>query len=170
MAFQHYWFHIVQIATDPYLQTDFSSALYEIPEQVEIFERIAPPENTDHWKINANCWFDKHFSTIEPVVAVTDIIHIANTGFAGWLGLGLAEKLGKPLILTEHALYWKEIQMGAAALECGYKVPGDSEAKVKMAGQFKQIAEAVYDGADEVVSVSKCNMPEQKAMGAADVH
>jgi glycosyltransferase involved in cell wall biosynthesis len=95
-----------------------------------------------------------------------DTVHVTNTGFAGWLGIKLSEIFEIPLLLTEHALYWKEVEKGAVALECGYQIPDNFEAKSQVVDIFKQIAKEVYASAEEVISVSRVNIPLQKEFGA----
>jgi glycosyltransferase involved in cell wall biosynthesis len=59
--------------------------------------------------------------------------------------------------------------MGAVALECGYKIPDHKTGKLYIANLFKGIASSVYKAADEVISVSECNISEQKSLGAQKV-
>ncbi|HYW34434.1 MAG TPA: DUF3492 domain-containing protein [Balneolaceae bacterium] len=166
-AFPDYQFQIVQIATDQWLRKQISEALYELPKQVENFIRIEAP-NIDAIS-QLYPWFESTRHRLNRSFPIADYIHIINTGLAGWLGLQYARQLQKPLILTEHALYWKEIKMGAAALECGYPVPSEQRAKSQMANMFQEMAKTIYHNADEVISVSECNIPFQRAMGARHV-
>ena len=162
-------FNIVQIATDQYRNAPIAEALYEIPEHVQKFERIAPPTLAGFQKSELNTWLDSISHQVASVFQESGIIHIANTGFAGWLGKEMALKFQKPLLLTEHALYWKEIEMGAVALECGYQVPEEQCQKALFADMFEGIAREVYQHSDAVVSVSMCNIPQQKQMGAEHI-
>jgi glycosyltransferase involved in cell wall biosynthesis len=168
--FSNFNFHIVQIAADHYLHNDFSEAIYEIPKQVQTFTRIQAPNCKTNWDISAKAWLQKWLNKTEEVSDYADIIHVANTGFAGLLGAMMAKKNAKPLILTEHGLYWKEIEMGAVALECGYKVSKDKKMKVQMVNYFKHIARLTYQLANEVISVSHCNISYQERLGARHVH
>lgn len=158
--------HILQVATDEFQDLDPQEALYPITENVVSFTRISPPESVLNWESDKIDWFNsvkKNLSYID-----VDLIHVTNTGFAGWLGVKLSEILDKPLVLTEHALYWKEVEMGAVALECGYKVPNTDTDKLHISSIFKNIATEIYSKAEKVISVSKINIPEQINLGAQD--
>lgn len=168
-AFPDLSFHIVQVSTDEYRNADLSSALYSIPSQVMDFIRVPPPRQNFLTTAAADKWFQQVVGKVMNVCAHAPILHIANTGFAGWLGLKIARQTSLPLILTEHALYWKEVQMGAVALECGYRIPETVHKKAAMKNLFQSMATEIYSSADEIISVSKCNIPEQQALGAGDV-
>ncbi|WP_138429707.1 DUF3492 domain-containing protein [Fodinibius saliphilus] len=162
-------FHILQVATDQYLNAPVSEALYEVPEHLHSFCRIPPPSLKKNWLDESQQWKKSVEEKTKQIVSKCDLVHIANTGFAGWLGKEVAVDTGKPLLLTEHALYWKEIDMGAVALECGYKIPDREQLKNEYTEMFKKMAEGIYKVADQVVSVSECNMEEQHRMGATNV-
>ncbi|MDZ7680239.1 MAG: DUF3492 domain-containing protein [Fodinibius sp.] len=162
-------FHILQVATDQYLNADIEEALYEVPDHVNSFLRISPPDLTKNWVQEAQHWKEQYLEKVRSAVKATDFIHIANTGFAGWLGKELSEEFQQPLILTEHALYWKEVDMGAAALECGYKVPERKQRQQQFVNMFRSTAEEIYQHSDVIISVSQCNIPEQKKLGAQNV-
>lgn len=168
-AFSDVTFHILQVATDQYLDTSIDEALYSVPNHVESFVRIPPPDLEKPWKSESRQWKDEHLTDIKPLATAADIIHVANTGFAGWLGKELATDHQKPLMLTEHALYWKEVEMGAVALECGYKVPAESRRKRSFVQMFQSVAKEIYSASDVVVSVSECNISAQQKLGAMDV-
>lgn len=169
-AFDEAIFHVVQISNDPTRDHLLSDALYPIPKQVGSFIRIPPPKLTDNWQADTEAWMSGIWDGIEPAAGGSDFIHVTNTGFAGWLGKELAAGLSKPLVLTEHALYWKEVAGGAAALECGYRIPQTPEKKRAFGQMFQQMAKAVYSEADTVISVSECNITEQQRLGAGEVH
>lgn len=168
-AFPDYAFHLLQVATDPFLHSDFSKALYKMPPQVTRFERIPPPDLSRDWRQESLSWFESVRPAASPLCVAADLIHVANTGFAGWLGQQLAALNDLPLVLTEHALYWKEVSMGAVALECGYQIPDTEYEKERVSGWFQQMAGDIYRAADMVISVSRCNMPEQVQRGAEEV-
>ncbi|MDR8391009.1 DUF3492 domain-containing protein [Aliifodinibius sp. S!AR15-10] len=168
-AFDHVAFTIVQIATDEFQYTALDEALYNVPDHVTRFIRIPPPDISQDWEQDSSKWLQEHQEKMAHAFDEADCVHIANTGFAGWLGMTLAAKSGKPLILTEHALYWKEVKMGAVALECGYKIPDHKTGKLYITTLFKGIASSVYKAADEVISVSECNISEQESLGAQQV-
>ncbi|MEP5833892.1 MAG: DUF3492 domain-containing protein [Balneola sp.] len=163
-ALKNYDFHILQVATDEFQQLDPKNALYPLTENVKSFTRIPPPTLTNHWDVDKETWFH---SIIEDVPTLEfSFIHVTNTGFAGWLGTKLSEVNSTPLVLTEHALYWKEVEKGAVALECGYQIPDTFEAKSEIVEIFKKIASQVYVSSEEVISVSRINIPYQKQFGA----
>lgn len=168
LAFPDYGFRIVQIATDEWNTADLSTALYPVPPQVERFERTLPPVLPDaEWAQGFADWVAPQQAHLMALCRGADWVHVANTGFAGWLGKTLAEKTGLPLMLTEHALYWKEVDLGTVALECGYKIPDDEKIKEEVSRSFQTIAREVYAAATHTISVSQCNMPFQKQFGAA---
>jgi hypothetical protein len=106
-AFDHVAFTIVQIATDEFQETALDEALYDIPDHVTRFIRIPPPDISQDWEKDSSQWLRAHQGQLSHAFEEADCVHIANTGFAGWLGMTMAVKSGKPLVLTEHALYWK---------------------------------------------------------------
>ena len=128
-AFPDLEFNIIQVATDEYRDADLSTALYQVPDQVNSLTRVPPPPKGISNIGEANGWFDAIAPKINAISSQSNLLHVANTGFAGWLGLKAARQYRSPLILTEHALYWKEVQMGAAALECAYQVPNEETEK-----------------------------------------
>jgi len=163
-ALDNYDFHILQVATDEFQQLDPSNALYPLTENIKSFKRVPPPVLTSDWDAVKEVWFN---SIVEDIPSHHySFIHVTNTGFAGWLGKKISEVFTSPLILTEHALYWKEIEKGAVALECGYQIPDNFEAKNKIVDIFKDIATEVYQSSEQVISVSRVNIPYQIKFGA----
>lgn len=156
--------NILQVATDEFQDLDPQKALYPITENVESFTRISPPDSVINWESDKIDWFNSLKNKMN--FGEVDVVHVTNTGFAGWLGVKLSAMFSKPLVLTEHALYWKEVEMGAVALECGYKVPNTEEDKIYISNIFKDIAKEIYDAAAKVISVSKVNISEQIKLGA----
>lgn len=163
-------FNIVQIANEEYLHTPVHEALYNLPAHVQEFERILPPKLSGRGRADLYQWIESIDRQVKPCLDKNQVVHVVNTGFAGWLGKELASRSKKPLILTEHALYWKELLMGAPALECGYKVPRDKKNRETFARMFQAIAADIYSAAGAVISVSECNIPEQRKLGARNVH
>ncbi len=101
------------------------------------------------------------------------IYHTLATGFAGLLGCQVKEKAGRPLILTEHGIYWNEIEQGASEIECGFKIINGDEDEINLVAlrqhwtaTFKQLAGLVYRAADEIVTVCQANQRLQLANGA----
>ncbi|MFY0684317.1 MAG: DUF3492 domain-containing protein [Balneola sp.] len=163
-ALSQYDFHILQVATDEFQQLDPHSALYPVTKNVKSFTRVPPPELSGNWNSSKISWFQSIIKEF-PKNSYS-FIHVTNTGFAGWLGKKIAEVYFKPMILTEHALYWKEVEKGAVALECGYQIPNNFESKLEIVEIFKEIAVEVYKASEEVISVSRVNIPYQTEFGA----
>lgn len=159
-------FHILQVATDEFKQLDPYSALYPITQNVKSFTRISPPDLNTSWDSDKEIWFESIVHEIPDIEF--SLIHVTNTGFAGWLGTRITKDRSMPLVLTEHALYWKEVEKGAVALECGYQIPETFEAKSQIVSIFKEIASEVYKASQSVISVSRINIPFQKEYGAVN--
>ena len=88
------------------------------------------------------------------------IYHALSSGFAGLLGIELKRASGRPLILTEHGICWREAELGAGEIECGLKAGG------AWAGRFREMAGFVYREADAIVTVCEANRRLQLAAGA----
>lgn len=161
-------FSILQIATDSFISLEPEKALYPIPQNIISFDRIPPPEFKADWNSSLFNWYENHISVLE-LATNFDLVHVTNTGFAGWIGNKISESIDLPLVVTEHAIYWLEVEKGAIALECGYKIPDSLEGKSEIVSLFKKIALQVYKSADQLISVSKCNIPLQKELGATEV-
>jgi len=89
------------------------------------------------------------------------VYHALSSGFAGLLGVELKRASGRPLILTEHGIYWHEAELGVGEVECGFKVDGS------WVGRFRDMAGLVYQEADAIVTVCEANRKLQLAAGAA---
>lgn len=101
------------------------------------------------------------------------LYHALSTGFAGLLGVQLKERLGRAFLLTEHGIYWKEIQEGNGELECGFNVIGgeaDGPALIALREHwtttFKTAARLTYQSADAIVTVCRANSLLQQEQGA----
>ena len=162
-------FSILQIATDTFISLEPEQALYPLPDNITSFERIPPPELEESWNSSLNDWY-KNYSAELDFNSEIELVHVTNTGFAGWLGTKISDSFDLPLVLTEHAVYWLEVEKGAVALECGYKIPESSDGKDNIVSLFKTIATKVYQKADEVITVSQCNIPLQNKLGASGVN
>ena len=162
----NYQFKILQIATDEFQHLNPEEALYPLTGNISEFIRVQPPELTYDWEKDSASWVNSIDENLSNVLIDVDAIHVTNTGFAGWLGTFLKEKSGLPLVLTEHALYWKEVEKGAVALECGYKIPEDRSGQKYVVQLFRGIASEVYLNSDQVISVSRVNIPSQILFGA----
>ncbi|MGN8226445.1 DUF3492 domain-containing protein [Gracilimonas sp. BCB1] len=159
-------FTILQIATDEFQGQNPSEALYPLTDNISDFIRISPPQMDGESLAFLENWYINSLSRHTLSNADFDLIHVTNTGFAGWIGSRMSVQNDIPLLLTEHAIYWKEIEMGAVALECGYKIPENSRDKTDMISSFKDLALHTYKHAEQVVSVSESNIPFQKELGA----
>ncbi len=159
-------FSILQIATDSYRPLSLESALYPITENVTEFTRIPPPDFNTDWSSSLTNWYQEHREEILTSNLSFDIIHATNTGFAGWLSSKISDESKRPLILTEHAIYWLEVEKGAVALECGYEIPDDDQSKREIEHLFKDIAKTVYSNSDQIITVSESNIPLQNLLGA----
>jgi glycosyltransferase involved in cell wall biosynthesis len=74
-----------------------------------------------------------------------DLYHATSTGCASLLGISLSQKNKIPLLLTEHAVYWKELQ-DTHELECGLRLPEDYTVS------FRAIASSAYQQASYITS------------------
>ncbi|GAB5408926.1 MAG: hypothetical protein BalsKO_12910 [Balneolaceae bacterium] len=164
-----YTFSILQIATDPFFDLNPEDALYPLPENISEFTRISPPDLVNSSDLSLQNWFDNEKPRFKNLIEGKELIHVTNTGFAGWLGLEISKTKEIPLILTEHAIYWLEVIKGAVALECGYKIPEGSDSKDEVVHLFKKIAKSLYSSASEVITVSECNIILQEQLGASKV-
>ena len=163
-------FTILQIATDEFQDLDPQEALYPLTDNVDEFIRIPPPDMTSgDYTEYLETWLESLSKNALNFDEQFQAIHVTNTGFAGWLGAKLSNSLDVPMLLTEHAIYWKEVEMGAVALECGYKIPSKEEAKITTVSSFKYFASFTYSNASQVVTVSKSNIPFQRNLGASEI-
>jgi len=99
--------------------------------------------------------------------------HALATGFAGLLGTQIKALTGRPLLLTEHGIYWREIQQGTDELECGFRVIAGDGNEARLTAQrihwtacFKRLARIAYDQADIIVTVCQANRTFQIETGA----
>ena len=100
------------------------------------------------------------------------VCHALSTGFAGLLAGQIKEQSGRPFILTEHAIYWREIAEGAAEIECGFRVirqTGRAEITAlrrHWTSTFRRLARLAYAQADAIVTVCEANRRLQLEEGA----
>lgn len=161
-------FNIIQFVNEPWLTASLEEAIYSLPDNISSFKRIESPalDTTVSYKGILE-WITKQRNTFSSMGA--DLIHATNTGFAGLFGSELANYANKPLLLTEHAIYWKEIELGAQSLECGYQIASDEDHNNRLKQIFKQISRKLYQSADDIISVSTSNLPWQKKLGATNI-
>jgi len=103
----------------------------------------------------------------------TKIFHSLSTGFAGYLGNEIKQNTGKPFILTEHGIYWHEVELGVDEIECGFKIFKSEKDKIKLGenweewkNTFRRFAQDTYKFADEIITVSQFNQNLQLSLGA----
>jgi len=101
------------------------------------------------------------------------LYHALSTGFAGLLGLQLKQQTGSPLLLTEHGIYWREIEAGSGELECGFQVirqeadrPALQARRLHWTVAFQELARQLYAQADWVTTVSEYGYQLQLRLGA----
>ncbi|HKJ45346.1 MAG TPA: DUF3492 domain-containing protein [Balneolales bacterium] len=157
---------ILQIASEPYVTLNIDQAIYEIPPNLIEFKRISLPDLANDWYYFRYPWSHTIIDTVKLFMRSVSLIHVTNTGFAGWLGTQLATYYKQPLLLTEHAVYWKEIEMGAVALECGYMLENAKYNRREVVSIFKQFAHETYLRAYKTISVSQHNLNYQRTLGA----
>lgn len=162
-------FTILQVATDEFQGLDPQNALYPLTQNITEFIRISPPDFTGRWKEYCENWYSNISKDISFTGLHFDAIHVTNTGFAGWLGSKISMRMDIPLLLTEHAIYSKEVDMGAVALECGYQIPEYAGAKEAVVNAFIEMASFTYSHAEQIVTVSESNIPLQISLGADQV-
>jgi glycosyltransferase involved in cell wall biosynthesis len=100
------------------------------------------------------------------------VYHALSTGFAGLLTGQITEQNGQPFILTEHAIYWREIAEGTTEVECGFQVIRQTKRTEVAAlrhhwtATFRQLARLAYAQADAIVTVCQSNRSLQLSEGA----
>ena len=102
------------------------------------------------------------------------VVHALATGFAGQVGQALSRRTGAPLLLTEHGVYWYEIEQGAPELECGLRLHGQDlsggnpcASRSLWVERFQAIARRTYAAAAAVTTVCDANAELQRALGAS---
>ena len=102
-------------------------------------------------------------------------LHALATGFAGQVAMAAKARTASPLLLTEHGIYWYEIQEGAPELECGLRVHGQDlsdgnpcASRSLWVERFQAIARETYEAADAITTVCDANADLQRQLGACD--
>ncbi|MFQ5342504.1 MAG: GT4 family glycosyltransferase PelF [Anaerolineae bacterium] len=102
------------------------------------------------------------------------LYHALSTGFAGLLGCQVKQALGRPLILTEHGIYWREVQAGAYELECGFQIAPIGQDGIGLQAlrdhwrvALQDAARQAYAQADIITTVCQANARLQFALGAS---
>ncbi len=140
---------------------------FEVPENVETIVEI---------DMRNGLGFRFNFEDSIEVIPDAKIYHSLSTGFAGLLGLQIKGKKNKPLIITEHGLYWKELEFGVDEVECGFKIFRDEKSKNEACVErreflkiFKEIARRCYLEADSITTVCSYNLEQQLKLVQPDV-
>ena len=135
---------------------------FEVPENVKSIVEI---------DVRNGFGFRFDFRDLIDVVPEAKVYHSLSAGFAGLLGLQVKSVKNKPLVLTEHGLYWKEIEFGVDEVECGFKIFKNLREKEKVCVErrryleiFKEIAKKCYLGADVVTTVCRYNLEQQLSL------
>ncbi len=104
-----------------------------------------------------------------------DVVHALSTGFAGLVGRSIKRQRGVPLVVTEHGVYWHEVEQGAPELETGLRLLGaDASGGNPCASRagwvdwFKDAARQAFAAADVVTTVTAANLSLQAAVGFED--
>ncbi len=127
---------------------------YRVPKNVRRIIRLPVLTNKHH----------SEFHDILSVIPEADLYHSLSTGFAGWIGTELKRQRDIPLLLTEHGIYWHEIELGADEIECGFKVMKMKRRAMCIGNNwftwlqfFKHIAKQAYTDADVITTVCEKN-------------
>ena len=149
---------------------------------VHLYAGDAP--RTSHFARPANVAWQLDLALSQPLDAVDPealaalvprarVVHALATGFAGQVARAVAARTGAPLLLTEHGIYWYEIQEGAPELECGLRLHGQDvsggnacASRQRWVDHFQRIARETYAAADRVTTVCEANARLQRQLGA----
>jgi glycosyltransferase involved in cell wall biosynthesis len=136
--------------------------VFEVPSNVDMIVEI---------DIKDGIGFRFNFSDLLDRIPDSRIYHSLSTGFAGLLGLELKLSRGRPFILTEHGLYWKELEFGVNEIECGFKIIKNEVEHRRLCIAWREyqkifldIARRCYINADFITTVCEHNMMEQMSI------
>ena len=101
--------------------------------------------------------------TVREDIPEADLYHSVSTGYAGITGVLAKHLYGKPLLLTEHGIYSREREEEIIKAEW---VKG--EFKDLWIRYFYTLSSAIYDTADEVVTLFHRNKEIEIEMGCAE--
>ena len=139
--------------------------------------RLAVPENVV-WRRDLG--LPDALDAIDPaalarLVPEAGLVHALSTGFAGLVAAEVKRQRGVPFVLTEHGVYWHEIEQGAPELETGLRVLGADvsggnpcASRQGWVERFKAYARQAYAAADLITTVTEANRPLQAALGVTD--
>ncbi len=101
------------------------------------------------------------------------VYHALSTGFAGLLAAKKKAATDRPMLLTEHGIYWHEIALGVDELECGFKILDTGTGRLnlgrtweKWLQSFKDFARQAYSVADCITTVCSANQQMQLSLAA----
>ena len=110
---------------------------------------------------------------LAPRIPPARCVHALATGFAGQVATAIKAQRGIPLLLTEHGIYWYEIQEGAPELECGLRLHGQDlsdgnpcASRGLWVDRFQDIARETYAAAEMITTVCEANVTLQRQLGA----
>lgn len=140
-----------------------NKATFELPPNLERVINI--PLTVDEAHSNLEIALDR--------VPDADLYHSLSTGFAGMVGMEIKQQRRRPFLLTEHGIYWHEIELGVDEIECGFKIIKTENGKMMLGlsweswlDTFKNIARANYQSADVILTVCAHNRRMQLSLGA----
>lgn len=103
------------------------------------------------------------------------LVHALSTGFAGLVATAVAASRGVPFLLTEHGVYWHEVERGAPELETGLRLLGADvsggnpcASRAGWVAWLQDAARRAYAAADAVTTVTEANRPLQARLGLRD--
>ncbi len=101
------------------------------------------------------------------------LVHSLSTGIAGMLGTESKLRKKLPFVLTEHGIYWHEVELGVDELECGFKIVKTEHGELLLGktwadwnSSFRDLARRAYGSADVVTTVCSFNQSLQQSLGA----
>ena len=130
---------------------------------------VRPPENMQVYAINEpgglrsqqiRAWAQVN----QKSVPVAKTYHVIGAGLAAALGTEVKRSRNCGLILTEHASYLAELELGAKRLESGRELTMDAEASVRLS--FENIARDAYLAADLITALHLRGQDLQRRLGA----
>lgn len=114
-----------------------------------------------------------HLDALLSRIPEAKVYHALSTGFAGLLATRKKQMTNSPMILTEHGIYWHEIELGVDELECGFKIIHSKDGRIKLGRsweewlfRFKLFARTAYEAADRITTVCVKNRDMQISQGA----
>ncbi|GJL84019.1 MAG: hypothetical protein DHS20C01_36530 [marine bacterium B5-7] len=141
-------------------------AAFDPPDNVEEVVNI-PMEEFHDADVNSRWW-----SSVMKIPDA-DIYHALATGFAGVLGVQIKNASKRPFLLTEHGIYWREVQNGSDELECGFKITGINNQLFGVTAErhhwcksLRGLAAEAYAHADRITTVARVNLKYQWELGA----